>query len=214
MQSSPSRSGHLWEETSLLARRAYYSQQIFTQQSDSSIIPDLACSYPESKARCDWLCDSRWQAAGWGEWDRKRGPTCSREQTQISHHHGPLRRTSQGPLRGATEVPPKCLSLGNSSHLPVVKACPWDVYPLIPVQAGVTRQVPLGIPSHGVWETLGQRAGMGGPCPWGAVGSHLWEAGCHRRGRKACGAGCEKCPEQPTSLEVDFKGHLWRSTFY
>lgn len=72
MQSSPSRSGHLWEEMSLLARRAYYSQQIFTQQSDSSIIPHLACSYPESKARCDWLCDSRRQAAGRGEWDPKK----------------------------------------------------------------------------------------------------------------------------------------------
>lgn len=23
-----------------------------------------------------------------------------------------------------------------------------------------------------------------------------------------------KCPEQPTSSDVDFKGHLWRSTFY
>lgn len=34
---------------SLLARKAYYSQQIFTQQSDSSIIPDLACSYPKVK---------------------------------------------------------------------------------------------------------------------------------------------------------------------
>ena len=102
MQSSPSRSGPLWEEMSLLSRRAYYSQQIFTQQSHSSIIPDLACSYPESKARCDWLCDSRKQAGGWGQWDQKRGHMF-KEQTQIGHQYGPLRCTSQGPPRGAAE---------------------------------------------------------------------------------------------------------------
>ena len=81
------------------------------------------------------------------------------------------------------------------------------------------------LPSHSCASRSDSTGSLGHSIPWclrnprtegrhgwavslGAVGSHLWEAGCHRRGRKACGAGCEKCPEQPTSLEVDFKGHL------
>ena len=73
---------------SLLARRAYYSQQIFTQQSDSSIIPDLACSYPESKADViDFVIPGK--GLGGGESETKRGATCSKSRRRSATNTGP-----------------------------------------------------------------------------------------------------------------------------